>query len=134
MTNDLQTAEEPSLSTLVTGILKDVQDLVKQQLALFRSEVESDFRKTKEAALPLVGGLVVLMAGSVLLSLTLAHLLYWAAEWPLWGCYGLVGACFAALGAVLTYVGKKKFDSFNAFPDETAQALKENMQCLMNPK
>jgi hypothetical protein len=134
MPNDLQTADEPRLSTLVTGIVNDVRELVKQQLALFRAEVVSDLRKTRQASIPLVIGLVVLVLGVLLLSHMLALLLYFATAWPFWVCYGVVGLVLVIVGGGLAYAGKKKFDSFNPLPDESAEALKENIQCLMNPK
>jgi ligand-binding sensor domain-containing protein len=64
----------------------------------------------------------------------LVYLLSWATTIPLWVCFGLVGACLAILSASLVYAGKKKFDSFNPLPAESAQALKENVQCLVNAK
>jgi len=132
--NDLQTTPEPRMTTLVTGIVSDVQELVKQQLALFRAEVTSDFRKTKEAAIPIIIGLVIALIGVSLLAGMLVFLLDWLTVIPLWGCYALVGGGLAILGAIMILAGKKKFDSFNPLPDVTAHALKENVQCLMNPK
>jgi len=34
----------------------------------------------------------------------------------------------------LFYAGKKRLDSFNPLPDQSVQALKENVQCLTNLK
>ena len=131
---DLRTGPEPSVTSLVTGIIGDVTELMKQQMALFRHEVESDLTKTKEAALSLALGFGVGLAGAGLLILMVVHLLTWATGLPLWASYGIVGGCFAVAGGILLYLGKKKFQSFNPLPDESAQALKENVQCLMNPK
>jgi len=135
MATDVQNANGASLTSLLTGIVSDLQDLIKQQLALFRTEVTSDVHKTKEALAPLAAGMGVLVVGLVMLSLMLVHLLDWATEnLPLWACYGIVGAGFAVLGGALMFAGKKKFDSFNPLPDESAKELKETVQCLMNPK
>jgi len=54
MANDLHTGTEPSLTGLVTGIINDAQELLKQQVALFKQEVKDDIRKTKEAAVALI--------------------------------------------------------------------------------
>jgi hypothetical protein len=48
MTNQVQSGE-PSVTSLVTGILGDAQELIKQQIALVRTEVHDDLRRTKEA-------------------------------------------------------------------------------------
>jgi len=134
MANDLRTDFEPSMSSLVSGIISDVQDLLKQQLVLFQKEIQSDLRKTREAALSMLLGAGVAAIAAVLLAFTVVYLLEWATRLPLWGCFGIVGLGLAIVGGVLTYGGLKKFESFNPLPDESAQALKENVQCLMNPK
>lgn len=121
---------------LVTGIISDAQDLMKQQLALLRTEVREDIRKTKEASLLLAGGLSVVLVGAIVLSLMLVYLISWAAgpSIPLWGCFGIVGGALALLGGGLTMAALGRFKSFNPLPDQTAQAVKENVRWMTNPK
>jgi hypothetical protein len=135
MANDLQSPPETeqNLSVLVTGILNDAQELFRQQVTLVRHEVRADFRKTKEAAVPLAIGLWLVLLGSILLSVTVALLLQ-AAGLDLWACFAIVGGVVALVGGVLFYVGKKKFDSFNPLPDESAKALQENLEWITKPK
>jgi hypothetical protein len=136
MANDLQTGSETSVTSLVTGILNDAQELIKQQLALFKREVQEDIRKTKEAASSLALGVGTSVAGGSLLCFMIVHLLHWAwpDQLPLWGCFGIVGGVLTVTGCALAYAGKKKFESFNPLPDESAQAMKENVQWLTNRK
>jgi len=135
-----------SVAGLVSGIVTDVQDLIKQQLHLTRKEIEADFRKTREAASLLVIGLGIVFFGTFALCLMLAHLIhhltipaaerlaYDPATIPLWGCYGIVAAVFLVVGGGMAFAGKKKFDSFNPLPDESAQVLKENIEWIANKK
>jgi hypothetical protein len=134
MATDLQTGPETSLSELVTGIVKDVQELLAQQLKLFKEELSADFRKSKEAAVSLAfgGGALLLAVG--LLCLMLVYLLHEVATLPLWACFGIVGGVLAVLGGALVFAGKHQLDTVTPFPQESAQALKENVQCLINPK
>lgn len=134
MATDLRTSPEPSVTTLVSGIVSDIQELTKQQLALFKHEMASDLRTTKAIALSSGIGLAGLFLGAILLALTLVHLLNFATTIPLWGCYGIVGAAVAAAGAVLLYASKQQLESFNPLPEESVTELKENVQCLMNQK
>jgi hypothetical protein len=146
MATEVQNQSDTSVATLVSGIVTDVQDLIKQQLQLTRKEIESDFRKTREAASMLVVGLGVLFFGGVALCLMLAHLIHHLtlpagqvssfdpAAIPLWGCYGIVAAVFLVVGGGLAFAGKKKFDSFNPLPDESAQVLKENVEWIANKR
>lgn len=128
-TDVLPTETGPSLTQLVSGIVADSQELVKQQWALLRHEVQDDFRKTKEASAALAMGAVLASIGGLLLCHLLVHLVAWAAPaWPLWVCYGAVGAPIAGAGALLLYTGIAKLKSLNPLPDQSAQALKENMR------
>lgn len=133
-----------SVGSLVGGILSDVQDLIKQQLQLTRKEIEADFRKTREAASLLALGLGIFFLGGFSLCLMMAHLIHDCtlpagtvrdpASLALWACYGVVAALFLVVGGCITYAGKKKFDSFNPLPEESAQVLKENIEWITNKK
>jgi len=133
-TSDVQTGSEPSLTGLVSGIVGDAQELIKQQMTLVRHEIQSDLRKTRQAATPMLFGAGVAMLGGLLLCFMLVMMLYELAHVPMWGSFAIVGGVFAVLGVILLYVGKVKFDSFNPLPDESFQALKENLQWTQNPK
>jgi len=129
MATNLQTSPEPSLSSLLTGIFNDVQDLIKQQLALFKHEVAEDLRKTREASTSLVIGLGTLFVAAVMFCLMVVHLLNWAfVDLPLWACYGIVGLGMALVGGALTWWAREQFRSFNPLPDQSLAALKENLE------
>jgi hypothetical protein len=129
------TGSERGLSDLVSGILNDGQELLKQQLNLFKAEVKSDFEKTREASIPLFIGIGVGLNGALLLSFMLVYLLQWLfPNVPLFCWFGLVGILGVGGGWALFHAGKTKMASFNPLPDQSAQALKENVQWIMNPK
>jgi len=147
MATEVQNQQDnASVATLVSGIVTDVQDLIKQQLQLTRKEIEADFRKTREAASLLILGIGIAFFGGLALVLMLAHLIHHLtlpagqvsnfdpATVPLWGCYGIVAAVFLVVGGGLAFAGKKKFDSFNPLPDESAQVLKENVEWIANKR
>jgi len=133
MSTDLQNPPEQNLTTLVTGILNDAQELFRQQANMLRAEVKEDLRKTKEAAFPLAIGVWLGALGSILLGITLALLLA-ETGLALWACFAIVGVAFAAVGGGLVYAGKKRFAAFNPLPDESAEALKENLEWIAKPK
>ena len=135
MIRELQTSPEPSVTGLVTGIVHDVQQLLQQQLALFKHEIKENVRKSKEAAVLMGLGIGIGSVGGLLLFFMLAHLLNWAfAGLPLWVCYLIVGVLGAAVGGGLLFAGLKKLQSVSAVPEQSIEALKENVQCLTNPK
>jgi uncharacterized membrane protein YqjE len=128
------TAENGSVTGLVTGIIGDAQTLFKQQVELVRHEIRNDFRKTRDAGLKFVAGVALATVGAILLTTMLVYLL--CAIWPqlpLWGSYAIVGVCFTLVGATLLWWGKSEFESFNPLPDQSAQALQENLKWITNP-
>jgi Putative Actinobacterial Holin-X, holin superfamily III len=134
MADQVHSPADQSVTTLVAGIINDTQELLKQQMALIRSEIRDDFQKTKEGALALTTGAVVCLVAGILLCLMLVHLLNWAQPvlLPLWACYAIVGGVCAAAGGALVYLGVKKFQSFNPLPNQSVEGLKENLQWQTN--
>ena len=132
MANEVETRNEPSLTSLVSGIVNDAQELVKQQLQMFKAELREDAVRVKDGSIAVAAGLGVSLLGLFLLALTLAHLLRWATGWPDWCCEGLVGLLFLAVGASLFWTAKQKFA--RALPEQSVEALRENVQWLTKPK
>jgi putative superfamily III holin-X len=133
MAIEVHTNSDATISALVRGIAKDLQELLKQQLALFKYELQDDLARTKTAGRFLVVGLVALMMGAGLLLLTLVFFLNWATTLPLWGCFGIVGGVLTLAGGILVGMGKKKLSALKLLPVQSAQALKENLRCMTNP-
>lgn len=122
-------------TNLISGILGDFQELMRQQLALIKQECLEDWKKTKEAGLLLGVSLVPLASGGVLLAFMLVHLLHWAtmpagadpASLPLWVCYLIVGVVLLGIGAVLLMMGLGNLRSMNPLQGESVQAMEDNV-------
>jgi hypothetical protein len=134
MADDIPPTGEASVTSLVRGIVNDAQELFRQQLGLFKAEFREDMRKTREAALSLVVGVGVAFFGVLLLLFALVYLLSWTSGLPFWASFAIFGGIVLALGMALIYAGKKRFESFNPLPDQSAQALRENVQWITNRK
>jgi len=134
MANDLETRPESSVSSLLSGIVQDAQDLLKQQLNLFTSEIRRDVAKAKEAAFALLAGGVISVVGLVVLAMMLAKLLFWAFPQHLaeWGCYGIVGATLLAIGVALLARSRQALNDVTV--DQSVTSLKENVEWKTNPK
>jgi len=131
----LGTDSGQSLTHLVSGIVTDTQELMKQQWQLLRHEVREDVRKTKEASAALVLGAALVAAGSLLLCHLLVYFVSWLMPtWPLWVCFGIVGLPIVLVGIALLFAAFNKLKSLNPLPDESAQALKENVRWITKPK
>jgi uncharacterized membrane protein YqjE len=128
------TGSEPTVTSLLSGIVNDAQELIKQQLQLFKHELKDDMKRAQEA-LPSLGlGVVVAVTACFLLGLTLAHLLAWAVPAiPLWGCYAITTVVFGVVGCILLYFAKKNLESL-PMSRQAAEATQENVEWLTKPK
>ena len=135
MATDLHPEQSASVTSLVSGIVHDAQELMKQQFELLKAEVRDDFRKVRDASELLGAGAGLALMGGILLTLTLVHLLNWLIpDMPQWAAYGIVAVVFIAGGAALYLAGKRMLDKVNPLPEQTAEALKENVQWITKPK
>ena len=127
-------AEGQSVTGLVSGILHDAQELFKQQVALARAEIKADLSRSIQAATLLAIGALVLVPAAFLLCNMFVYMLHELAGLSVWASYGIVGGACAVLGVVLIAVGIQRFRSFNPLPDQSVEALKENLQWIRHPK
>jgi len=135
MATDLRSPPGVSMTTLLGDIINDAQELIRQQLALFRQEIRQDLHKARDGVMILGAGVGVIAVGGLLILLMLPLLLNWLVpSLPLWACFGIVGAAAAAIGAALLYAGVKRFESIHPLSDNAAVALKENLQWTTHPK
>jgi hypothetical protein len=129
-------SESPTLTSLVSGIVGDIQDLVKQQLRLTRKEIEADLHKTRESASLAILGWVITLGGVLGLCLTSAHLIHWLglppggdlSRVPLWASFAIASAAFLIVGGFVLMAGKKKMDAMGTPLHDTVQALKEDVE------
>jgi Putative Actinobacterial Holin-X, holin superfamily III len=130
MENGSQHTSEPSLVSLVGGIMNDAKDLLVQEWTMTKLEVQEELRKAKTAAIALGIGIGVVAVGGMLLMLMLVQVLVAFTGIPLWECYGLVGSGLVVLGALLLAVGKHKAEKLDVVPQQTLETMKETAQWL----
>ena len=131
MRNDtLNGSSQPSLTTLVSGILTDVQQLMAQQTRLLRLEIQADLRKARSGAIFLGAGLGVAAVGGLLLCVMLPLLLHALTDWPQWVCFGIFGILFVFIGGGAAYAAMRMFKEAASLPESTT-TLKENLTCLL---
>jgi membrane-bound ClpP family serine protease len=129
MNNSAYTSE-PTLTQLLTGLMNDAKELLRQELALAKHEVRQELRQTLLVVVFLGIGIGIAAIGGLLLILMLVHLLHALTALPLWACYGIVGGLFAVVGVVLLIIGKRKTAGIHMVPRETVETMKENAQWI----
>jgi len=128
-----QVENEPSLTGLVTGIVHDAQELIRQQLTLFQVELKNDLRRTAMASIPLALGAIVGLISLIVLAHAgaLGLIALWPDLHPA-GAYAIVGGILLVIGVGLAWWAKSQFDSFNPLPEQSIEGLKENIQWKAN--
>jgi hypothetical protein len=138
MATDLQnppTTDQPSVTSLVGGIVSDVQDLIKQQVSLIGKEVKEDVNKSISAAISLAAGAAIAVSGGLMLCMMLALLIdtLWFPQ-AYWVGFLIIGGVLTAVGVVMLFLAVRKFEEIKEKPmPETVQALQENVTWQTNP-
>jgi len=136
-TTDFHTEHEhdthhQSLTDLASGVIADVQQLLKQQMQLFRAELSQDLRRTRQLAQCFAVGAGLVAFSAVMLLIAAVHLLAYLTGWPMWAAWGTVGLVTLVGGAVALVIGARIVKSYNPLPDKSLHALQENVSCLTN--
>lgn len=121
---------ETSVSTLVSGIVSDVQDLARKEIALARQEIKEDLNEAKDAAVKLGISGGVLAVGGLFLLVTLALGLADLLDWPAWAGFGVVGLVFAVVGFFLFSSAQKQAKELKPMPEKTIETMKENVEWI----
>lgn len=121
------TPPNPSVSTLVSGIIDDAQQLIRQQAEMLKAEMREDFQRSKRAAEFGAIGVVCATVGVLALITALAYLLHEQFQFALWASWGIIGGVFMIAGIALGGFSYVLLERFNPLPDKTFNALKENL-------
>jgi len=120
----------PSTASLLGGIVGDMQELVRKEIALARQETVEEIGKIKTAVIALATAGAVLAVGGLLLVLALAQGFADLLNWPAWAGYAIVGVVLAIIGALLVSTAQKRFKDVHPIPEKTVETMKENVEWL----
>lgn len=121
---------EPTLTQLVSELMSDAKELLRQEMALAKHEISEEVSKTKLALISLGVGIGIAAIGGLLLIVMLVHVLNTLAGLPLWACYGIVGGVMAIAGAIMIWRGKNTMSNIGVVPHETMATMKENVRWI----
>ena len=121
---------DTSMAQLLSGIVGDAQELVRQEIALARQEIREEIGSAKDAGIQLAIAGAVLAIGGLLLVLTLAQGLADLLNWPIWAGYGVVGAVLAVVGYFLLSSAQKQIKEISPVPPKTVETIKENVEWI----
>jgi uncharacterized membrane protein YqjE len=112
--------------TLISGILSDLQGIVRGEVALAKAELKEDAGVIGKAAGSLAVGAMVALVGFIFLMLGVTYLLNKSLE--MWISAGIVGLALLIIGAILVMSGKNKLSAASLKPTETIDSIKEDQE------
>lgn len=122
----MSSSPQPSTGSLIAGIVTDVRDLLEQQFALIRHELQQDMHKTCKATWLIAVGLCCALVAGIGLFFAGAHCLSWAFPMiPLWGSLAALGTLLIIVAGGLVFLGIKEFDSLTLRLSSSSPATKE---------
>ncbi len=119
---------ERSVGEIVKDILANVQEIIRSEVRLAKSEIRDESKKAMEAGLMLGTGAVLGLYGTgFLLAAAVAAL---ALVMPWWGAALIVGFALALAGALALGIGVARWKQVHPAPAKTISDVKENVEWL----
>jgi uncharacterized membrane protein YqjE len=121
----------PPLGELVKQLAQDSATLVRQEMALAKTELRQNLTSmAKDAAMIAVGGVIAAVGGLVLVAFLV--ILLGSVLGNYWLSALIVGGLFVLVGGVLIMTNLKKLKKEEVAPTRTIETLKEDKQWLQS--
>jgi uncharacterized membrane protein YqjE len=118
-------APDRSFSDVMQSIVGNIQDIVRSEVRLAKTEVREEAAKTKTAASLLGGGAAIGIFAALFLLLSVVFAL--ALFVPLWAAALILGTVLAVAAGALIVTGLKQLKRVHPTPERTVETIKENV-------
>ena len=117
---------QESIGSLISGLLQDLQEMVRGEITLARAEVREDVSTASKGLGAIAVAALVGVTGFIFLMLGVTYLLN--QYWRMWIAAGAVGLALLVIAAIAAMVGKSRLSATSLKPDETIDSLKEDRE------
>ena len=115
-----------SLGSTVSGIVEDLQHIVRGEVQLAKTELKEEAGQMGKGAGMAGAGALVGLVGFIFLMLAVTYLLnIWM---RMWIAAGLVGLVLVIVAAILASSGRSKIQEANLKPEQAIDSLKEDQE------
>jgi len=115
---------ERSISTLLSDLAGETVELFRQELALFKAELQQKLSRAGIGAAALAAGALIAFSGWFFL--LLAAVFAFMIIVPAWAAALIVGVLVVAIGGVLALIGKSRMRADALTPERTLRGLRED--------
>ena len=119
-------AGDRSLSDVFQDIIRNVQEIVRSEVRLAKTEIREEAAKAKSSTLLLGAGVVTAIFAMLFLLLMIVYAL--ALVMPSWAAALIVGAVLAVVASVMLTAGIRRFKQIHPTPERTVETIKENVE------
>ncbi len=114
------------LGALISGVIKDLQDLLRAEVQLAKTELREDATGIGKALAFIAAGAFVGLVGLIFL----IQAIVWILDEFLndWLAATIVAVALLAIAAILALSGRNKLSATNLRPEQTIETLKEDQQ------
>ncbi|MGD1877597.1 MAG: phage holin family protein [Kiloniellaceae bacterium] len=113
---------DTSIGTLLTGLIQDLGQLVRQELRLAQSEASEKFKQAQNGVYAVLTGLLV--AFCALLILLQALVIALSNVLPAWLAAVVVGVALSVVAFVLIHQGRSNLKARNLIPERTLRSAR----------
>jgi uncharacterized membrane protein YqjE len=117
---------DTSISSLLKGILTDLQSLMREEIALARVELTEQATRARTAAMSFGMAVAALAFGGTFLLIAIALGISDAFNWPAWAGFLVVAIVLSIAGFIAYSAARRRVKAMNVVPEETVSTLKEN--------
>jgi multidrug transporter EmrE-like cation transporter len=118
---------DTSVASLIRGLLDDVRELFREEVALARAEIRQQISAARTTAILFAASAAALVLGLIFLLTALARGMAAALGWPVWLGFGVLGVVLAVLGGILLAGALARARHIHALPPQTIDSVKENV-------
>ncbi len=120
------TASDRSVSNVLQDIVCNIQEIVRAEVRLAKTEFREDAQRAKGAVIVLGTGILFGVFAALFLLWTLVFAL--AMAMPTWAAASIMAVILAVIAGVALHMGLKRFQKVAGRPERTIETVKENVQ------
>jgi uncharacterized membrane protein YqjE len=124
--NTTDSSKPDGLGTIVSGIVEDLQGIVRGEVLLAKTEIKEDVSAMGKGAASIAAGAMVALVGLIFVMLGVTYLINKSLE--MWISAGIVGVALLLIGGIAAMAGKKTLSATSLKPAQTIESLKEDQQ------
>lgn len=121
-----------SLSELFSGVVENLQNIVRSEVQLAKTELQEEAKKAGKAAAMLGAGALMGFYAVGLLLLTIVWIL--ATQMSDWLAALIVTVVVAVIAGILVMMGKSRMQEVQPKPEETIASVKEDVEWVKQHK